>query len=797
MKTDSEKSLPDVKTGGPLSSSSPIAITGASIICSLGTTRQETWANILAGKNGFGKLTALEIPLPDGKDGGQAMELPSDYLPDLPREVRYLHRAIRDAINDAGLLDSGRRRAPSARDAGTDDVRPPRTNNRVSCLLGTTLHGMRSAGQFFRQNDFEFLRHFLAGSTLEHSLPSSPDQPRLVTGFVGTTCSACSSSLGSIAMAVTMLQTNQADIVIAGGYDTISEYVYGGFNSLRLVADGPLRPFARDRKGMKLAEGYGIVILERHVDAIARKANILAHILGYGESADAHHLTQPHPQGDGAARAIRQAITAAQIRPEQIDFIAAHATGTPDNDSGEHAAFSAVFASALPDIPVTAFKSHLGHTLGGAGAIELILSAMALENQIVPPAANVSKDEVEFPSLNLVTSSPIQKPIEISLNTSLGFGGANTCVILQRGSDPVSTSAKLSQTKILSASAARSPLRKVFITGVGVIAPGMVGNEAFARLTSGRESINRDTGAIAEETIYQYLNARRVRRMSDYVKLTLASANVALTHAGITDVPAFAADCAAILGSMHGSSNFSAAYYKQIIDEGLIAANPAMFAEAVPNAGAAQLSLMLGIKGACQTIIGTRTSGLDALSLAALRIADGSWNHAIVSAGEEYCDLVNRAYEHCNLKLGGSSAEGFFTGAGAVTFVLESEESVTARNAKPLAKIGRSAFQSNGREKSIESLLNVIASLNDEHHPVFIGSSCNTWIDQAESIALRKSAVKYQPSLYGLVAETFSASAFFNIAAKILTVSDSDKSAFAGLCTDFGGQVTGVRFDVI
>ena len=164
----------------------------------------------------------------------------------------------------------------------------------------------------------------------------------------------------------------------------------------------------------------------------------LATILGWGESADAHHLTQPHPQGDGAARAIAAAIERAGLTPDDIDLIAAHATGTPDNDAGEYAAFSRVFGARLPQVPVVAFKSHLGHTLGGAGAVELILSAMALRDQMVPACANVRADDIEFPGLRLATGQPRSATIRATLNTSLGFGGANTCVIL---GPPVHTAA--------------------------------------------------------------------------------------------------------------------------------------------------------------------------------------------------------------------------------------------------------------------------------------------------------------------------------------------------------------------
>src|SRR5205823_5886705 len=153
-------------------------------------------------------------------DGGQAPNLPGDDEPGTPREVRYLRHALRDALADAGFAEG----------------KLPYPPERCGLIIGTTLHGMRAGGQFLRTGDFEPLRNFLAASTLRMAA-----RGLTVEGLAATTCSACSSSLGSIALAVTLLRSGQFDVILAGGYDPISEYVYGGFNSLRLVADGPLR----------------------------------------------------------------------------------------------------------------------------------------------------------------------------------------------------------------------------------------------------------------------------------------------------------------------------------------------------------------------------------------------------------------------------------------------------------------------------------------------------------------------------------------------------------------------------
>jgi 3-oxoacyl-[acyl-carrier-protein] synthase II len=772
----------------------------------------------------LGPLTALEQELPPGSTGGQAPDLPESFEPNQPREVRYLRRAIADALADA-KIDPGKTYLPS----------------RCGIMLGTTLHGMRAAGKFLRSNDHSVLSDFLAGATLRDAMADLP-----FSGFAATGCSACSSSLGSIALGVSLLRSGQLDLVIAGGYDTISEYVYAGFNSLRLVAPGPLRPFTRNRLGMKLAEGYGIVVLERAADAEARGIHPLAKILGYGESADAHHLTQPHPHGEGAARAIKAALESAGLTTGQIDLIAAHATGTPDNDAGEYAAFSSVFGADLSRVPVVAFKSHLGHTLGGAGAVELILSALCMRDQIVPGCANVKADEIEFPGLSLATGPACPAQIRATLNTSLGFGGANTCLILgevtapcvgrtlpaaspapsvgralpattpsgaqpsHHGSSVAQTSdgapassapasggqcppyVKTGVTRALAAASRpgasagggqcppyvrhSSSTSPVYITGVGVVLPGMIGNDAFARAmtTPGARPIMRDTGTIAEAEYIDLLNARRVRRMSDYVKLSLAATMLACRDAGIADIPAFAATCSAILGSTHGSANYSEAYYQQIVREGIPAANPMLFAEGVPNAGAAHLSLMLSLKGPCQTIIGTRTAGLDALHLAATRIASGEWDRAIVSAAEEYSPLVNAAYGHWGLHTSGEPAlpfsggvGGFVAGCGAVTLVLESDASVAARGVKPRGRVvsstGPLALFSTGRLRrgDIPERLRECGSV--------VCSANGTWLDRLEAAAIARRSSQKVTSLSGHLPEIHSVMSLAAIAAVLLT----------------------------
>ena len=749
-----------------------IVITATGVACGLGLNAEAAWRAVCAARRGIGPLPDMESPLPPGSDGGQALPLPADFEPTLPREARYLRWAIRQALRQAGDLPC-----------------PPQ---RRAIMLGTTLHGMRAGGRFFRSNDFAQLADFLAGDVVEKAAAGLD-----LHGGAATTCSACSSSLGSVALGVTMLQRGEADVVIAGGYDPVSEYAWAGFNALRLVSGPPLRPFTVGRCGMKLAEAYAIVVLERADDAARRGQRSLATVAGWGESADAHHLTQPHPQGNGAAAAMRQALARAGVAPEQIGLISAHATGTPDNDAAEFAAMRQVFGERLAATPVVAFKSHLGHTLGAAGAIELIFSAMAMRDGVVPPTALDAGEQVEFAELRLNRSAaPAASSITATLNTSLGFGGANTSVVLRRAdncdealdpraprhatdhavepglsvgrSSEESTAHAVASVDRSSALTRAARDRAVVVTGVGLILPGFYARDDW--LANPRDRSTTPAETIDFARVESIVSARRVRRMSDYVKLTLAAATLAGREAfGDAGVPA---DTAAILGTTHGSAGFSETYYRQLIAEGVSAANPLLFAEGVPNAAAAQLSLMLGLTGACQTIVGTQTAGLDALRLAMLRIGAGEIDRCIVSAGEEDSPIVAAAYARC----ADGVAAAFDHVAGAVALVLESADGAAARGATALATLTHAATASGPRTDLLATTGRVLESLPAAGRFLATG--------RVDAVAGRQLGLAGDPETSALLGERFSTTALLAVVLAIDTgasviVSATDPSGLA------------------
>lgn len=736
-------------------------ITGAGVVTCLGLDVEQTWRAVLEGACGIGPSTVMQsTPTPD-KGYGQAHEL-STTNDDLPREVRYLRRAIDEAVDQSDLADA----------QGAWRVAP----NRIGVVMGTTLHGMPAAGRYVRTGNAEALGSFLGGSTLALALRGLP-----INGAGMTTCAACASGLVSMGIAMSLLRSGALDVVIAGGYDPVSEYAYGGFNSLRLITASTQQPFARQRQGLKLAEGYGVVVLERRADVVHRGQVWLAELLSCASTSDAHHLSQPHPEGAGAARAIRQALDEASLDPAQVSMIAAHATATPDNDRAECAAYTKVFGEHLGSIPITAMKSHLGHTLGAAGTVELILTIHALRQGIVPALANVAAQDIEFEQLQVVTGRPKRIAGRHAVVTSLGFGGSNACAVIAVGDEqatkePARTAtASFSIHRPSSQAGAHQPV----ITGIGVVYPEAVGAAAFA------DWLDRATvgGALKPDAklLSPHVKTRRARRLSDYVKLLLGASTLACERAGIADPSAYPGRLGAVTGSMHGSARFSDDYYRQIVEEGVDFANPLLFAEGVPNAGSAHLSMMLNLTGPCLTLIGGRTVGLDALNLAAGRIAHGEWDAALVGAAEEHCDLVPRIYGACGLHAAADPAlpmdedsSGFVSAAGAVMLFVESRASAQHRGATVFGTVD-AWDQAAWHTRQVKPGAAQISAMLARHEPVehVISSANGTWLDRVEVLGIRAAAQRLGmvPALSApapRLHETFSASALLAIAATLL-----------------------------
>ncbi len=242
---------------------------------------------------------------------------------------------------------------------------------------------------------------------------------------------ACASGANAIGHAFHLVRSGKAERVLAGGYDALSQLVFAGFDALQALSpSGIPRPFDAARDGLALGEGAGFVIVESAEAARARGATVLAELLGYGAATDIHHLTQPHPEGDAALITMQAACRMAGISPEQIDYINSHGTGTPLNDIAEGNAIQRWAGDATPGIRVSSTKSSIGHLLGGAGAVESVISLIALEKQFLP--ANLNVREADPVCTFDLVREPREAVIRRVLTNSFGFGGANATLVFAK-----------------------------------------------------------------------------------------------------------------------------------------------------------------------------------------------------------------------------------------------------------------------------------------------------------------------------------------------------------------------------
>lgn len=246
-----------------------------------------------------------------------------------------------------------------------------------------------------------------------------------------TFMTACSSGATAMGYARDLIRAGMAKVVIAGGTEPLSRITYATFNSLGAVDPKFCRPFDKNRQGISLGEGAGILILESLSHALDRGAQILGEVLGYGVSCDAHHMTAPDPQASGAVRSMRTALQDAGVNPEQVDYINAHGTATPANDRMETRGIKAVFGNKAYEIPVSSTKSMTGHTLGAAGAIEGVVSVLGIVHNFVPPTIHLAAPDPEC-DLDYVVEGSRDCKVNIVLSNSFAFGGNNTSVVFGR-----------------------------------------------------------------------------------------------------------------------------------------------------------------------------------------------------------------------------------------------------------------------------------------------------------------------------------------------------------------------------
>jgi 3-oxoacyl-[acyl-carrier-protein] synthase II len=301
-------------------------------------------------------------------------------------------------------------------------------------VLGTTGGAMSLGEDYFRQAVQTPLQHRRQPTRAVHY--QAQVQARTVMDALGSAgaitilSNACASGSNAIGHAWDLIRRGQTDCVLAGGYDTVSELVFSGFDSLQALSTTVCRPFDAHRDGLTLGEGAAVLALETLDHARRREALILGELIGYGVASDGHHLTQPHPEGNAALTVMQQACATARVTPEEVDYVNAHGTGTPLNDSSEALAIGRWAGARVATLPVSSTKAAIGHLLGAAGAVEAVICLMVLREQWLPPETTFRTPDPAccFP----IVGQPQDARVKVALSNSFGFGGVNAALIFRR-----------------------------------------------------------------------------------------------------------------------------------------------------------------------------------------------------------------------------------------------------------------------------------------------------------------------------------------------------------------------------
>lgn len=401
-------------------SPSRVVITGAGILTALGRGWKANAEGFRAGRAAFRPITLFDVSRQRVKVAAEA-DLPAGPPPTRlsARQIARLDRA------SAMLLWTAIEAWQQAGWEPTDSL---------PLVLGTTSGGMTLGEDYFRQAVEAPPRHRHQATRALHY--QSQVQARFVldaldfTGPITIISNACASGGNAIGHAWEIVRSGRAERVLAGGYDTLSQLVFSGFDALQAISPTTCRPFDARRDGLALGEGSAMFALETLESARRRGAVILGELAGYGTSIDQHHLTQPHPEGEAAAIAMAMACRSARVTPEDLDYLNAHGTGTPLNDSSEALAIGRWAGRRAASLPVSSTKASIGHLLGGSGAVEAVVCLMALREQWLPPeiAFETPDPACRFP----IVHQPRDARVNLALSNSFGFGGVNATLVLRR-----------------------------------------------------------------------------------------------------------------------------------------------------------------------------------------------------------------------------------------------------------------------------------------------------------------------------------------------------------------------------
>jgi len=668
----------------PTSNHRTIAITGLGAFCPIGRNIDELLRSIRLGHSGFDIIRSFDTERLKIRHAAEIADYePLDYFPadqaeNLDRTAQFAIIAARQAVESADLSAESR------------------ASGRVALVMGICAGGQGGnqavLGGDGAWGDEKQAQRFLA--TAHYFQTDAVASALGIRGPGITVSTACASSTSALGVGFALIQAGKADVVLVGGADAFSLYTYAGFYALGAMAEKPTSPFSI-HTGVTFGEGAGCVVLERLDHAEKRRAHVYGELLGCGMSSDAHHITAPHPSGEGVHRAMVSALQQAGITASELGYINAHGTGTPDNDVAETLAIHSLYGKDAPIPPVSSSKSFFGHTLGAAGILEFIVSLSAMLNDLLPPTLNF---EAPRPGCDLdyVPNQAREAHFDNFISTSAAFGGVNAAVIGGR---------------LRTRPRPECVWDDVLITGMGLLSPVGFGPGDFAAALrtsrSGVELIDRfDCGVVGgchagllkgfqPRKLAPTVDTRRMDRLTQYAVVATSLALRDADPRGRLEPSRLGLTVALTRGPVSTQERFLESLYQ----DGIERMSAKYFPSMVLSTLSGEIAQACRIKGANLTIVDGRTAGLRGLLVARDYLRQNEELDAlVVVAADEIGALFFRLFERLGMVADtgvhgvwprpyDQDAGGVVLGEGAVALVLERKAHAQARGAQAYAQI--------------------------------------------------------------------------------------------------------------
>lgn len=624
-------------------------VTGLGLVCALGDDVNKCWTNVLDGVTGIKKVESVNTDNCYANLGAESDIPTADFkYGDFDRSSLLCIKAAGEAISDAKL------------DLGAEN------KDRIGVISGSCVGGVVSVDKYYSDAKTG------AEKTDDiYKMPASAIANNVAYhfGLGGETANivnACAAGTISISYACDLIRKGDADVFLAGGSDAFSSLAFSGFHALHALDAQPCSPFNRS-SGITLGEGAGILVVESYEHAVKRGAKIYCEILGAGVSSDAHHITAPRPDGQGQMSAIKRAMENSNLKSTDIDYINAHGTGTAKNDEAEFLSLHTLF-DGNDHLSISSTKSMTGHCLGAAGSIEAVFTVKSVCDNVAPPTINYTDENLatlaeKAGGLDFVPNNKHEKTINYAMSNSFAFGGNNASIIFAKNAHEIPN---------------KRTEKKIFVTGIGKV----------ISKADGTSSVKADVTA----QDYNDLGIKMAfyRKLDRFSQIQLISGMRALANANITIDESNENDIGIIIGTSDGPAAEIIGFQKNVIDNGTASGSAFSFPNTVFNAAGGYLSIFAGIKGYNVTVANSFQAGVQSVCYACDVLKNGEEKIMVAAGTDENTEAAHSLYDTLGLLKASkpyANENGFVMGEGSVTIILETQDSVKARNAEVYAEI--------------------------------------------------------------------------------------------------------------